>query len=135
VNQTVVNLLIGVIPLVTAGALFVLGLGAKYLAERRKQSLLMAALFALDGIVADVVKELNQTVVADLKAQSADGKLTPEEAVQIKNKAIDLILARLKAGTIQILQAMFGSIVDLIGSKIEAAVWDSNRTAPGGQAA
>ncbi|NLG84197.1 MAG: hypothetical protein GX493_06240, partial [Firmicutes bacterium] len=81
--QILVQILTVVIPLIAALLLWVLGQGARYLAARRKESLLAAALFSLNQVVADVVKELNQTVVAELKAKSADGKLTPDEAVQI----------------------------------------------------
>lgn len=129
-DQTVVQLLIVAIPLVTAAALWVLGQAGRYLWARQKESLLAAALLSLNQVVADVVKELNQTVVADLKAKSADGKLTPDEAAQIRNKAIELVLLRLKAGTLKIVGEALGPIVSAIASKVEAAVWDSKRPRP-----
>jgi len=129
-NQIVVYLLIAAIPLVAAALLWVLAKAANYLSLKKGQSVWMAALYALDQMVADVVRELNQTVVADLKEKNADGKLTPDEAQQIKNKAIDLILSRLKVDSIQVLSAIFGSIVELIGSKIEATVWDTKKPVP-----
>ncbi|MGQ9780090.1 MAG: hypothetical protein ACUVRM_09490 [Bacillota bacterium] len=129
-DQSLVQVLTVVISLVVALILWVLGQGARYLSARRKESLLATALFSLNQVVADVVKELNQTVVAELKAKSADGKLTPDEAVQIRNKAIELVLLRLKSETLKIVGEALGPIVAVITSKIEAAVWDSKHPRP-----
>ena len=124
-DQATVQFLTVVISLLTAFILWALGQAARYLATRRKESLLATALLCLNQVVADVVKELNQTVVAELKAKSADGKLTPDEAVQIRNKAVEMVLLRLKSETLKIVGEALGPIVSVITSKIEAAVWDS----------
>jgi hypothetical protein len=79
-------------------------------------------------VVIDVVKELNQTVVEELKAAKMDGKLTKDEAKQIKNKAVELVLKRLGIDMIKIIQTSLGSITDLLSTKIEAAVFDHKKS-------
>jgi hypothetical protein len=110
-------------PLITAGAVFALTAGGVYLSNKYRDNKLIQALLLFDKLVVDVVKELNQTVVQDLKNAREDGKLTADEAVQIKNKAIDLILNRLGAGFAKIIEGAFGSIFNLVSTKIEATIF------------
>jgi mRNA deadenylase 3'-5' endonuclease subunit Ccr4 len=118
------SLLIFSLPLVTAGATFILTAGGVYLSRKYRDNKLVQALLLLDNIVVDVVKELNQTVVEDLKKAREDGKLTADEAQQIKNKAIDLVLNRLGAGFVKIIEVAFGPVLSLISTKIEATLFD-----------
>lgn len=78
----------------------------------------------IDKIVLDVVKELNQTIVGDLKQAKADGKLSLEEAATIKEKAMRLIFDRLGGSYFKIIQKVFGSAWILISTKIEATLYD-----------
>lgn len=118
------TLMVFALPLVTAGITFILTAGSVYLSNKYHNNKLVQTLVIVDNVVVDVVKELNQTVVEDLKKAKGDGKLTADEAQQIKNKAIDLILNRLGAGLVSIIQGAFGQVTGIISTKIEAALFD-----------
>lgn len=134
-NPQITNeLLVSALPFLTAGTAYVLTIAGIFLNSRYHNNKLTQALLLLDKIVIDVVKELNQTTVQELKKARADGKLTRDEAEQIKHKAIDLILARLGIKLIRELQRALGPVVFLVGTKIEAAVHDCKKSAKtGGQ--
>ena len=121
------ELLVSSLPFLTAAGVYVLTAAGLFLSSRYRNDKLAKALILLDKIVIDVVRELNQTTVAELKKARADGKLTRDEAEQIKHKAIDLILTRLGIHLIRELERNIGPLVVLIGTKIEAAVHDCKR--------
>lgn len=125
--QITTELLVSSLPFITAGTAYLLTIAGIFLSSRYRNNKLVQALILLDKIVIDVVKELNQTSVAELKKARADGKLTRDEAEQIKQKAIDLILTRLGINIIRELQRYMGPLVTLISTKIEAAVHDCKR--------
>ncbi len=125
--ETTGELLIFSLPIISVGVTLALTAGGIYLSSRYRHNKLVQALLVLDNVVIDVVTELNKTVVGDLKRANADGKLTKDEAEQIKSKAIDLVLTRLGANIIKIMQKQMGPIVVLIAAKIEAAVFDNKK--------
>ncbi|HOP74388.1 MAG TPA: hypothetical protein PLC07_04935 [Bacillota bacterium] len=118
------DFLIFTLPLVTAVLVYALTAAGIYLSNKYRNNKLIQTLLVLNQLVMDVVKELNQSVVEDLKAARADGKLTVDEAKQIKDKAVDLILSRLDNDFIRVIQGSFGSIYQVISTKIEAAIFD-----------
>lgn len=118
------DFLIFTLPLVTAVLVYALTAAGIYLSNKYRNNKLIQTLLILNQLVMDVVKELNQSVVEDLKAARADGKLTVDEAKQIKDKAVDLILSRLDNDFIRVIQGSFGSIYQVISTKIEAAIFD-----------
>jgi len=118
------DFLIFTLPLIMAGVVYALTAAGIYLSNKYRNNQLVQALLILNQLVMDVVKELNQSVVEDLKAARADGKLTADEAKQIKDKAIDLILSRLDSGFIRVIQGVFGSVYPVVSTKIEAAIFD-----------
>ncbi len=125
--ESIADLLIYGLPLVTAGSVYALTAASLFLTVRYRNSRLAQALVILDEAVISVVKELNQTVVDDLKKARADGKLTPDEAKQIKSKAVELVLTRLGSKVPRLLQKRFGSLFNLVGTKVEATVYDLKR--------
>lgn len=118
------DFLIFTLPLVTAVLVYALTAAGIYLSNKYRNNKLIQTLLILNQLVMDVVKELNQSVVEDLKAARADGKLTVDEAKQIKDKAVDLVLSRLDNDFIRVIQGAFGSIYQVISTKIEAAIFD-----------
>ncbi|HBE77110.1 MAG TPA: hypothetical protein DDW65_04915 [Firmicutes bacterium] len=129
IPETVVDIITYSIPLLTTGITAVLTMAGFYLNRKYQNSKLTQALFVVNQIVIDVVKELNQTVVDELKAARADGKLTRDEADQIKHKAIEITLQRLGLDLLKTIQISMGPITDLLATKIEAAVFDHKRAA------
>ena len=69
-----------------------------------------------------------------IKAASADGKITDEEKRQIKEKAMAAVKSHLGtkglAETAKILGLEGGALEGLLSSKVEAAVHDLRRAAP-----
>ncbi|HBF37940.1 MAG TPA: hypothetical protein DDW50_11525 [Firmicutes bacterium] len=117
-----------VVPFATTGVTILLTMAGFYLHRNYQTSKFTQALIILDQIVIAVVQELNQTVVADLKAAKADGKLTKDEAEQIKHKAMELVIKKLGVDMLKTIQMYFGPITDILVTKIEAAVFDAKRT-------
>lgn len=118
------------VPFLTTGVTIILSMAGLYLHRNYQTSKLTQALIILDQIAIDVVQELNQTVVNDLKAAKADGKLTRDEAEQIKHKAIELVLKKMGGDILKTLQAYMGPITNILTTKIEAAVFDAKRNTP-----
>lgn len=56
---------------------------------------------SIQNIVLKVVKYLNQTVVDKLKESSEDGKLTPEQANNVREEALQMIYALLGDDRVQ----------------------------------
>jgi hypothetical protein len=126
--EMVGDILVYTLPLMTTGITVVLTMAGIYLNRKYQNSKLSQALLIVDQVVIDVVKELNQTVVEELKAAKVDGKLSKDEAEQIRNKAVDLILKRLGSDMIKIIQTSMGPVTDVVITKIEAAIFDHKKS-------
>ena len=79
-------------------------------------------------------KELDQTVVAEIKATSVDGRIEPGERQRIKDTAVAKVKGYLGAEGVEQMSRVLGignaSLDGFIGSKVEAAVHDLRRTDP-----
>lgn len=107
---------------------------AQLIRAKVKNEDLKGALLRLDDAVLSTVKDLQQTLVEQLKAARADGRITEAEKQQLKNKALAAAKASLgTAGRAEVAKA-FGLDADafdaLLSSKLAAAVHDLRRTAP-----
>lgn len=80
------------------------------------------AINSAEDCATTVVLELSQTSVEDLKAKSADGKLTAEDAAQIKADAVAKVQALLSDDVVNTLNTIYGDGQAWLSSKIEAAV-------------
>lgn len=89
---------------------------------------LRGALVRLDDAVLTAVKELQQTVVAEVKAASADGKIDDVERQRIKEVALANVKSYLGPKGLAVLAELLGLSGDTLerylGSRIEAAVHD-----------
>ena len=129
----IVILLSVVAPLATFGMIWLGDKLAGLIRNRVKNEQLRRLLLRLDDMVVTVVKELQQTVVADLKAASADGRIDREERRRIKETAVRQVKTYLGAQGLEDLASSLGvwdmAVEDLIGSKIEASVHDLKASA------
>ncbi len=106
---------------------------AQLIRAKIQNEYLKGVLVRIDDAVFTAVKDLQQTVIEQLKAASADGKLTDDEQKQLKEKALAAVKSHL--GTKGIAEAaailgLGGSALDgLLSSKVEGAVHDLRRTA------
>jgi hypothetical protein len=83
------------------------------------------ALDQLSKITKTVVTNLNQTLVADIKAKSADGDLSPEDMKAIKAKAVNLIKASIQNEFLDLLTKSSIDVDKLIDIEIESSVFES----------
>ena len=76
------------------------------------------------GEVRDAVREVYQTVVADLKAKSADGKLTDKEKADAKALAIKLVRENIGMKGLAALMRVLGldDVDSWLGTKVEAVI-------------
>lgn len=71
-----------------------------------------------------VVKDLQQTVVDELKSKSEDGKLSVEEIHEVKQSAVNRLKATLTEDIQMMLGTAFGDIDEYLGLVIEKFVVD-----------
>jgi hypothetical protein len=101
---------------------------SQFFSAHVKNAYLRNVLTRLDDAVFSAVKELEQTVVAAMKAASADGALSDAERQSIKQQALATVKSYLGMKGLEQLATVFGldtgTIDGLLGTKIEAAVHD-----------
>ena len=68
------------------------------------------------------VRELQQTLVGNLKEQQENGKLTAEQIVELKQKAIDITLKKLSEPTLKLLESAKIDVEVMITSATEAYI-------------
>ena len=103
-----------------AGAWLVTQIG-----KSQKLKTINAAVDELTTAAEVTVLELQQTVVDDLKAASADGKLTKEEIADLGKKLLDGALAKMSLSGINVLKAAdvdIGAIITGVGEALIASM-------------
>jgi hypothetical protein len=104
---------------------------AQLIRVKVRSEYLRQVLVRVDEAVYTAVKDVQQSVVEEIKAASADGKITDEEKKRIKERAITSVRSHLgpkgitEIGTILGLDA--GALEGFLSSKVEAAVHDIRR--------
>lgn len=115
----------GVVPLVIAGFGILGGQVLFRLKSKLKNENIKMALDQIAKITKAVVLNLNQTVVANIKSKSDDGKLTAEDIRDVKAKAITLIKAQAQNEFLDLLEKNTIDVDSLLDSSIEASVFES----------
>ncbi len=114
-----------IIPMLIAGGKYLvawLKLKTEQISKQVKNENVKQYVSLLNGVVVDVVSELNQTTVDGLKAASSDGKLTKEDADKIKNEAFSKVLTILGSKGKDALKLLYEDVDALIKSRIERTV-------------
>jgi len=92
---------------------------------------LRGVLLRLNDAVVTAVKDLEQTLVDQVKAAAEDGRISREERRRIKDKAVRHVKSYLGPTGLKELKDVLGlwdlAVEDFIGSKVEAAVLDLRR--------
>lgn len=105
---------------------------ASYINSKIKNEYLRGVLVRLDEAVVTVVKDLQQTVVEEIKASNIDGKIPDAEKRRIKETALANLKSYLGAKGIKMLAQVLGfngcSLDGFLSSKIESAVHDLKLT-------
>ena len=68
------------------------------------------------------VRELQQTLVGNWKEQQENGKLTPEQIIELKQKAIEITLKKLSEPTLKLLESAKIDVEVMITSAAEAYI-------------
>lgn len=106
---------------------------AQLIRAKVRSEYLRQVLVRLDEAVFTAVKDLQQSVVEEIKAASADGKITDEEKKRIKERALASVRSHLGAKGISEVGAILGldagALDGFLSSKVEAAVHDLRRAA------
>ncbi len=99
---------------------------ANWLRARVKNEYAQGALLRLEDAVLTVVKELEQTITADLREAASDGKIDSDEAKKILVTAVDRVKAYLGKRGVADLKSIAdtAALEAMIEAKIEAAVLD-----------
>mgnify|MGYP001577004250 FL=1 len=121
-------------PLLLAALTWAAAKLAQLIRAKVQNEYLKGVLVRVDDAVFTAVKNLQQTVVEQIKAASADGKITDDEKKQIKDKALAAVKSHLGtkglAEAAAVLGLGGGALEGLLSSKVEAAVHDLRRSAP-----
>ena len=103
-----------------------------FIRRKLENEYLRGVLVRLNDAGLTAVKDLQQTVVAEIKAASADGKISEDEQRRIKSAAIVNVKGYLGVKGIRVLAEVLGlsggDIDILLGAKVEAAVHDLRLT-------
>lgn len=94
----------------------------KYVRTRTKNESINDALSHVTHTVETTVKDLEQTMVKELKAASADGKLTRQDALSLKDVAVMRIKSQVPDAIQKAAALGVKSLGDLIEAKIEKTV-------------
>jgi tellurite resistance protein len=105
---------------------------ASFIRSRVDNEYLRGVLIRLDEATLVAVKDLQGTVVAEIKAASADGKISDAEKQRIKAAAVSNVKSYLGTQGIHILGQVLGlsdgALDRFLGAKVEAAVHDLRLT-------
>lgn len=115
-------------PLLVAALAWAAAKAAALIRSKVANEYLRGTLVRLDEAVLTAVKELQQTVVAEIKAASSDGKIDDAEKARIKASALANVKSYLGAKGLRVLAEVLGlssgTVDQFLGSRIEAAVHD-----------
>lgn len=120
----ILTILIPILATAVGGVITALGTRCvSYLKEKINSHKFNKYLDILNNTIQDVVVGLNQSTVNIIKEAAADGKLTEEEKKQIFETAKLDIYGILGPKGIEVLQAVYNDLDELIRYKIEATVF------------
>lgn len=80
------------------------------------------AALAVDQVVSSTINELNATIVKDVRAAAADGKLTRQEAMEIKDRAVSQVMGQLPPAVAKTAIGVLGDLEAFVRGKVEEKV-------------
>lgn len=121
-NEFVTKVVMALAPFVALLTTYLLTLAVQYLSSKVKNDKLKEAINQIGQSAMSVVKEMNQTVVAELKMAAEDGVLTPEEAAAVKAKALARLVEIAPNQAMKIIESQTGALAATLEALIEEAV-------------
>lgn len=121
-NEIVTLLIIPILPAVSTFIIAWFKAKTDEIRNRIQNDTIAQYIDILDFTVESVVMALNQTTVEGMKNASKDGKLTKEEAILIKQQAMNEVYKVLGSTGKATLSQVFENLDALISNKIEALI-------------
>lgn len=125
-TTTILKVLTNLSPFVLAAVGWLGAQACKLLQARTQNELLNLSLRKLGDVVKTVSLEMQQTIMLEIRERSADGVLSREDMVAVKQAAIDKVCAFLGVNGVAVLGKAMGltpsQALDFIQSKIEASI-------------
>lgn len=78
-----------------------------------------------ESLILTAIEEVHQTYTMDIKAASADGKLTKEEAIEALNRAVNRVKDLMPNEMYESLQSLFPDVEEWIIAKIQSFLYKS----------
>lgn len=125
IDQIVVNAVLAILGYLIARFTIFVNSKATEVKQRNKWEKLNVYIDLALETVMDTVQATNQSVVRDLKAKSADGKLTDDEKKEILANAVNSVMLTLSDDVKSVLSQAFTDLPAWIETQIESFI---NRT-------
>jgi len=120
-----VDLTVSLMPIITSIAAYVLIAIGRLIIQHSDNMVAKTALENLEKVILATVSSLSQTIVDDLKRSRSSGKLTNEEAMLVKNKALASVGKQINSRQMKVLEKKFGSVDELIDNMLEQKVMET----------
>ena len=78
-----------------------------------------AAISEVESVADGVIARLEASMVKDLKAKGEDGKLSAEDATEVLDTAVEMVISDLSVSTINLIQDNADDIAAYIANQIE----------------
>lgn len=131
-QQLVYDVILALMPVLTTAIIALIGAGFSYLRARYEWMQEARTVAQVESTLYALVQEANQELVEQAKRAREDGKLTPEEAEEIKREVIARFYETLTMEQGKILQAITDDIDRWLSAKIEEMVVKAKASAPFG---
>jgi len=129
-HQLVYDVILALIPVLVSAITALIGMGFTYLRARYEWMQEARTVAQIESTLYALVQEANQELVEQAKRAREDGKLTPEEAEEIKREVIARFYETLTMEQGKILQAITDDIDRWLSAKIEEMVVKAKASAP-----
>ena len=129
-QQLVYDVILALVPVLVSAITALIGMGFTYLRARYEWMQESRTVAQVESTLYALVQEANQEFVDKAKAAREDGKLTPEEAEEIKREVIARFYETLTVEQGKILQAITDDIDRWLSAKIEEMVVKAKASAP-----
>jgi len=129
-QQLVYDVILALIPVLVSAITALIGMSFTYLRARHEWMQESRTVAQVESTLYALVQEANQEFVDKAKAAREDGKLTPEEAEEIKREVIARFYETLTAEQQKVLLAISDDVNRWISAKIEEMVVKAKASAP-----
>jgi hypothetical protein len=92
----------------------------EWLKGKTKNEAMRSALEEAGAVADNVVASLQATVVDGLKAKSADGKLSADDAMEVADRAVEMFLSDISERSLALLEENADDVTAYIGNLIES---------------